>query len=268
MDPVILVSIDGMRPDGFQQAETPTIDAIIKRGAHTFNAQTVRPPITLPCHTSMFRGVAPDKHGITSNIWAPMARPIPSIVELVHRAGGKTAAFYNWEQLRDLSGPGALDFAFYWGFRNDENIEGDIVVARAAIDYIRTQQPDFAFVYLGWTDEVGHKHGWMSDQYIHAISRADAALGEIIASLQETGRLEQTTILVQSDHGGHGFTHTGEPEDMQIPWIIAGPRIKQGYTITGDVSIINTAPTLAKVVGVTPAPEWTGVPVVEAFNDE
>ena len=55
----ILIVIDGCRPDGIQQANTPNIDTLIARGAYTFNAQSVVPSSTLPCHTSMFRGVTP-----------------------------------------------------------------------------------------------------------------------------------------------------------------------------------------------------------------
>src|SRR4051794_350312 len=103
IETVLLFSIDGMRPDGMQQADTPNIDRLIVGGALTLAARTVLPSITLPCHTSMFRGVPPERHGITANTWTPMARPIPSIIDLVHRAGRRTASFYGWEELRDLS---------------------------------------------------------------------------------------------------------------------------------------------------------------------
>ena len=63
----ILVVIDGCRPDGIQQAATPNIDALDARGAYTCAAQSVGPSSTLPCHTSMFRGVTPERHGITTN---------------------------------------------------------------------------------------------------------------------------------------------------------------------------------------------------------
>ena len=55
------------------------------------------PSATLPCHTSMFRGVTPERHGITTNTWVPQVRPVPSLVDVLHRAGKRTAFFYNWE---------------------------------------------------------------------------------------------------------------------------------------------------------------------------
>ena len=40
---------------------------------------------------SMFRGVTPSRHGITTNTWVPMVRPVPSIAESAHAMNRKTA---------------------------------------------------------------------------------------------------------------------------------------------------------------------------------
>jgi len=111
--PVVLFLVDGMRPDGLQRADTPTMDHLIATGAHTMSARTVMPSITLPCHASLFLGVMPARHGITTNTWAPPARPVPGIFEVLHDEGYTAACFYNWEQLRDLGRPGTLDASFY-----------------------------------------------------------------------------------------------------------------------------------------------------------
>ena len=221
---VVLVSIDGMRPDAMTQAHTPTIDTLIARGAHTLRAQTVMPSVTLPSHTSMFRGVTPERHGITDNVWTPMARPVPSIVDLVALSNRAAASFHCWEPLRDLSMAGALDFSYCINYSTNPDVAIDHAVAQAAADYLRRKRPAFMFVYLGVTDEIGHRYSWMSPEYIAAIQDADAALGNVVATLEELGYLESTVLIVQSDHGGHDQTHgTNRPEDMTIPWIIAGP---------------------------------------------
>jgi predicted AlkP superfamily pyrophosphatase or phosphodiesterase len=62
---LVLVVVDGMRPDGLQQARTPTMDPLIARGASTFAARTVLPSATLPCHMSRFHSVPPEGHGGT-----------------------------------------------------------------------------------------------------------------------------------------------------------------------------------------------------------
>ena len=100
---VLLILVDGMRPDGLQQAETPAIDNLTACGRSTLSARTIVPTVSLPCITSLFLGVPPERHGITTNLWMPPARPVPGLVDIIHQAGGQTASFYNWEELRDLS---------------------------------------------------------------------------------------------------------------------------------------------------------------------
>ncbi len=263
---VILVSIDGMRPDALTQATTPTIDNLIARGAHTLAAQTVMPSVTLPSHTSMFRGVTPERHGITDNVWVPMARPVPSIVDLVALSNRAAASFHCWEPLRDLSMAGALDFSYCINYSTNPDIAIDHAVAEAAVAYLQRKRPAFMFVYLGVTDEIGHRHGWMSPEYIAAIEDADRALSKVIVTLEQQGYLESTTIIVQSDHGGHDQTHgTSRPEDMTIPWVIAGPGIRAGHTIASDVHITDTAATIAHILGIRPDRAWTGKVVADAL---
>ena len=248
----VLFVIDGLRPDGLQKAETPHIDELIARGVHTHSARTVMPSSTLPCHTSMFRSVTPERHGITTNTWVPQVRPVPSLIDLVHAAGLYTSAFYNWEQLRDLSDPGSLDRSIY--LNNCYDPQGDYELAGIAADFLTQKSDGFSFIYLGHTDVAGHNAGWMSTPYIEAIGRADRAIGQIAAVLGE-----ETFLIVTSDHGGHDQTHGTEmAEDMTIPWIACGPGIPSGHLISDPVSIIDTAPTIAKLLDVEPAVDWAG----------
>ena len=64
---VILVSIDGMRPDGVMQCGSPFVEKMMKTGSYTLDAKTVLPSVTLPCHMSMFHSVPPTRHGIVTN---------------------------------------------------------------------------------------------------------------------------------------------------------------------------------------------------------
>ena len=63
MEKVILVSIDGMRPDGLKACKNEYLDELVKTASYTFDAKTVYPSITLPCHLSMFHSVPPERHG-------------------------------------------------------------------------------------------------------------------------------------------------------------------------------------------------------------
>lgn len=56
------------------------------------------------------------------------------------------------------------------------------------------------------------------------------------------------------------------PEDMTIPWMVARPGIRRGYEIETPVSLLDTAPTLARVLGITPHPDWEERCVEEIFE--
>ena len=60
MEKVILISIDGMRPDAFLACGNPYAEELRRISAHTLDAVTVMPSLTLPCHMSMFHGVTPN----------------------------------------------------------------------------------------------------------------------------------------------------------------------------------------------------------------
>jgi len=257
--PTLFVMIDGLRPDALAQIDCPTLSALIAQGASTLRARSVMPSVTLPCHTSIFHSVPPTRHGIVTNDWQPMARPLPGLIDVAKAAGRRCATIYNWEPLRNLSQPLSLDFAWYRDL--SYQADGDDLTADAAIRYIPELNPDFAFVYFGTVDTAGHRYGWMSDGYLRQAERVDQQLGRLVAALPAGYHM-----IVQADHGGHERTHGTEmPEDMTIPWIAVGPQIRQGYTIDGPVSLLDTAPTLARILGVPAHRDWEGRSVDEIF---
>ncbi|MBX3000293.1 MAG: alkaline phosphatase family protein [Caldilineaceae bacterium] len=261
MSTVVLLMIDGTRPDAIAAAGCTHLESLRARSAYTLSASSVMPSITLPCHISIFHSVPPTRHGITTNIYIPMARPLPGLVERVRDGGKRSAFFYNWEQLRDLNRPGNLHFSYC---ANDcaSNDDSDHATVEAAIRYREIHKPDFTFLYLGTVDEVGHRYGWMSEGYLKQLAHVDGAVGQFMASLPE-----DTTVLFMSDHGGHDRSHgTDMAEDMTIPWMISGPGIRQNYQIQSPVSLLDTAPTLARVLGIDPADQWEGVVPEEIFE--
>lgn len=262
---VVLFVIDGLRPDALNQAHTPEIDRIVSQGTHTWQAQTITPSITLPCHASMFTSVSPSRHGIVDNVWTPSSPLVPSLMDVIHQAGLSMASFYSWEPLRDLFGLGLMDIAYYR--KLEDPIEGQVSkIGTEAATFISEQMPAFSFIYLEAPDKIGHIHGWMSEPYLQAVSKADSAIGLVLESLHASGRLKDTVCLVQADHGGHDQDHSaGLPEDMTIPWIISGPGIRCGYSIKRPVSIMDTAPTIAHLMGLPVPVEWNGRAVTEVL---
>lgn len=259
--PIVLVMVDGVRPDALSPSQSPHITALQARASYTLQACSVMPSMTLPCHMSIFHSVPPARHGIVTNDWQPMARPLPGLIEVARSAGRHTAFFHNWEPLRNLNSPGSLNFSY---FRDNvyTDPDGDRVVAEEAVRYIQSDKPDFTFVYFGTVDTFGHIYGWMSAEYLAQLRRVDGAVGLLLEGLPA-----DSTVLLLSDHGGHERTHgTDAVEDMTIPWMIAGPGIRTGYEIKTAVTLLDTAPTLAHLLDVAPNREWEGSCVSEIFR--
>jgi predicted AlkP superfamily pyrophosphatase or phosphodiesterase len=271
-DRVVLFLVDGMRPDGMQQAPAPTMQRLCEAGASTLTARTVWPSITLPTHTSLFHSVPPEVHGVVTNEWRPVHEikigdALPGLIDLIHQANRRAAAFYTWEELRDLWRPGSLAYSTFINLYAPDGEHSDARVAHLAAEYIVREQPDFTFVYLGWTDEIGHRHGWMSPEYLAAIRGADAAIQEVLEALESAGLLETTACLVTADHGGHEQWHGSDcAEDMTIPWMLTGPGVKPGYHIQKHVGMLDTAPTIACLLGLQRPALWQGQPVWDALQ--
>lgn len=69
---VLLISIDGLRPDYVLEADRhsvkiPHLRALAREGAYATGVRGVLPSATYPSHTSIITGVAPAKHGIVAN---------------------------------------------------------------------------------------------------------------------------------------------------------------------------------------------------------
>ncbi len=216
---------------------------------------------------SMFRSVPPQKHGVQDNTFQISANAFPSIFDVAHEAKLKTAMFYSWEELRDLSAHGSLDASSYRNCdANRDTVDHEIAGQAAA--HLVVEQPDLTLVYLCESDLVGHDHGWMSPHYLAAIERMDRALGHVVQALQQALLLEHFTWLVLADHGGHDHTHgTADPEDVTIPWILSGRHIKRGHALQMPVQIVDTAATIAHLLGLTAPVVWDGQPVWDAFDE-
>lgn len=259
---VILVTLDGVRPDAIQEAHTPHLERIMEEGAYTLKAESVMPSITLPCHMSIFHSVPPQRHGILSNEYHPLARPLPGLFEQVYNANLRGGMAYGWEPLRDVSRPLSLTWSYFHRLDIANLPTSDAPIVDAAADVIAKGRLDFLFVYIGATDEVGHFYGWMSDEYLRQVEIADEQVGSLLDVMAA-----DDTILIEADHGGHDRMHgTDSPEDMTIPWMVWGRGIKRGHQIEQPVTLLETAPTVVALLpNVKPAPQWEGQVIREIF---
>lgn len=252
---VVLISVDGLRPDAITPATMPNLLALAQRGSYTFQAQTIYPPATLPAHTSMFTGQLPETHGVTWNDYAPARGVITATTffGLAHAAGLRTALIAGKEKFAHFNTPEALDVYTFARGGDPEVVDEALRQAAAGVDVLGVHLPN--------PDYFGHLTGWMSPVYVFQLSRTDAALGRLLAALPA-----DTVVLVTADHGGLDFTHGRRiPEDLTIPWIIAGPGVRVNAALSDPVNIVDTAATLAYLLGLTLPPEAAGRPVLAAL---
>jgi predicted AlkP superfamily pyrophosphatase or phosphodiesterase len=227
---VVIVSIDGARPDLLLRANAPVFRSLLARGSYTMWARTTAVAVTLPSHTSMLTGVEPRKHGIEWNSDLKFAEPVypryPTIFELARKVGYSTALVTGKTKFSFLNKPGTIDDASI----NEGPTVTDKVVAETAARLILEKQPRVMMVHFAKVDTVGHAKGWGTDEQMAAIEEADAALGLVIAAIEKAGKTDRTYVILTADHGGAGLTHG--PEDARsrhIPWVIVGPGVRKNY---------------------------------------
>ena len=247
----LLILVDGMRSDAL--ANCQAAQKVLANAAYTLNAQTVMPSVTLPCHMSLFFSSLPEDHGTVSNTYTPPKRPILSLFDVLAIEHKGVASLYSWGQLRDLCHPASLDYSLLikgatHGWENVNNRLTD-----AAIGYINENMPELTFLYLGYTDEAGHAHGWMSEQYMYSLENSWENIARIMEAIPK-----DYAVIITADHGGHDYTHgTDKPEDMTIPLVFAGAEREMIGTLE-NVTIMDIAPTIAALSGVSPGPDWKG----------
>ncbi|MGA4643372.1 alkaline phosphatase family protein [Limisphaera sp. 4302-co] len=285
---VVIVSMDGAAPWVLRHTSMPVLHQLYREGAATWDAETIRPPVTLPSHTSMLTGVHPSRHRITWNDWRPTngVVRVPTIFAAAKRAGLTTAMFVGKEKLQHLFQPGTVDHFDYGGevlagarISPDGTAGEDCYttvpdesrrarsVARRAAAYIRQNRPNLCFIHLADPDVVGHKHGWGSPEQRRCLQDVDAALNEILGAIRRAGLRRNTVLIVTADHGGHGKGHSSDvPENVRIPWIAWGADVRNGTELNEPISTCDTAATALWLLDVPSPGPLDGRPVRVAFR--
>lgn len=257
---VLILSIDGFRPDAIPLAPMPFLTSLLNQSAYSLKAQTVYPSVTLIAHTSMLSGECPDKHKVDWNDYIPENgyAQVTDIFDVAHAAGMQTVMYVGKEKLRQITEPESTDIFRYINDR-------DLVITD---DLIQNFPADFRlmFVHFPTPDGMGHEYGWLSPQQLSVLYRADQAIEKLVTELNNRGLMSETLFIITADHGGHDTTHgSSMPEDMTIPWIAFGAGI-QPAELTSPVNTVDTAATAAFALGLPIPEEWDGVPVYEAFG--
>ena len=235
---VILITIDGFRPDFYFEKEwhTPNLHKMVQEGTCAVGVNSVFPSITYPSHTTIVTGVQPAAHGIFYNgifepdsitgkiYWNFHQITAPTLWQAVTDDGLKASSI-NWPasaeapvryNIPDIGGKrediikysvpvGFLDTLNNQLFHHKEiadiNLGKDQNSAKIAAWVIKKDKPNFLTVHLFSVDHFEHKAGRHGRMVEEAIADADEGVGIIRKAIQEAGMTDNTLLIVTGDHG-------------------------------------------------------------------
>jgi predicted AlkP superfamily pyrophosphatase or phosphodiesterase len=264
---VVLVVLDGLRPDAIQRFRLQRIASLARRGASTLRAQTVSPSITPCAMASLLTGAAPERHGMQSeHFHIPRPRgPIHPVAKELAKHSLPSSFFM--PQVPFLMRGIAATFSSLLGlgeFRNHGDNADDVL--NAARKNLATQRRGLIMLHWLDADRAGHEFGWMSPEYGEAAARMDAALGELerIVALSEPG----TLLIALADHGGGGATpnhhDSAHPLDTTIPLILLGDTVVP-CELGAGVSLTDVPATVLWALGIARPESYVGRPLTQAF---
>lgn len=239
---VLAISIDALNPAALRQVGrdgAPYLWQLADEGASTFNARTAYELTdTLPNHTTMVTGRPIDAdaggHGVTWNderleprtVQEAAGHPTGSVFGRVHRAGGSTAVFSTKTKLSlfDRSWPRAVDRSTIASY------DDDTLSRKARRDLVRKRR-DLTFVHFGLVDHTGHKHGFLSEEYLDAVREVDGYVGRLVRAVENRRRLRGTVIVLTADHGGKGESHRDPTRlaNYRVPFVVWGRGVRAGH---------------------------------------
>lgn len=265
---VIVVVLDGLRPDAIPRFGLHHIGGLVQRGAGTMLGRTVSPSVTACAMASLFTGAAPERHGLQSERFhLPRATgQIDPLPRLLAAHGLPTQAFLRRMPLLFVGI--AHQIAKRLGvtkptFRGETCQE----ILDHATPALRGQAAGLLLMHWPDCDRIGHEHGWMSEPYAEAARQMDAAMGRLLAALdlQDPG----TLLIALADHGGGGAVkdhHNSEhPLDRTIPIVLAGGAVRRGDLPAGT-SLLDVPATIAWALGLPIPDSFAGRPLRAALE--
>lgn len=144
----------------------------------------------------------------------------------------------------------------------------------------RNDLPRFAD-YLAWrlpeprlsTLRSIHEHRHLVRSYLACVSFMDSQVGRVLKALEASGQLENTIVIVWSDHGWHlgekGITGKNSlwERSTRVPFIWAGPGITKGQKCAQPAELLDIYPTLMAVLNLTPPQKLEGHSLLPQLKD-
>ena len=236
---VMIIGIDGCRPDALFEANTPTLDSLISTGLFSPDALNDDVTVSGPGWSAILCGVWSPKHLVTSNSFAGNDYAnYPPVFKRVedYNSALNTVSICHWAPINDEIIQSYADITI--------NESSDLNVSNQAINFLDSNDPDFMFLHYDDVDHAGHAFGFSPTvpQYISAIEAVDGLITPVIQAIRQRPNYasEDWLVLVTTDHGGVGYSHGGTTIEHQNVFVIASgnnvatARIEKDSTVTYD----------------------------------
>jgi len=278
---VVFIIADGIPADVLEKAHVSFPEQIGRRdgykrayvgGERGGYSQT--PTISAVGYNSLLTGVWANKHNVWDNDIREPNYHYPTIFRLLKKADStkKIAVFSTWLDNRtrlvgeslpqtgnikvDYHADGLeLDTVSYPHDKQSQYIHAiDEKVTDEAEKCIREQGPDLTWLYLEYTDDMGHKYGDSPEQK-EAVKYTDKQIGKIWAALQYRQQQfrEDWMIVVTTDHGRDSVTgkgHGGQSERERTTWIVTNAKDLNHYWRDYTPGIVDIMPTIARYLDI------------------
>lgn len=268
---VLVIGIDGLRPDALKQARTPHLDRLRREGAYADKVEILAPrpthndTVSGPGWSTILTGVWSDKHGVLDNEFkGANYAEYPHFFARLKAAQPQahTVSLVTWKPIQEKIVT-AADVSEYLELKGGSRAQRDERLARRAAELLTASDPTAMFAYLLQVDEAGHEFGFHPSvpQYVEAIENADACVGTIMAALQKRRSFagEDWLIIVCTDHGGRGTSHSqghDYPEVRNVFLILHGATIAPGTVLGERAYLPDVAVTALTHLGVPIDPAW------------
>ena len=276
---LLLITIDTTRAEqigcyGNPNIETPTLDRLAAEGV-LFSRVMAVSPTTLPSHSSLLTGLYPLHHGARNNGLFRLKDECVTLAELLSEHGYATGAFVSAWVLAKRFGI-AAGFTHFDDEVTDED-EGppdpvdplDVPQRSAdqtnerAFRWLRTHANERFFLWVHYYDP---HMPWAppspyAERYQHLyegeIAYTDSEVGNLLKVLDETGRTDDTLVVVVGDHGEGVGNHKEWSHSyllyeatQHVPLIMCcGRRLGGGVHIDRLISQVDVMPTILALLG-------------------
>ncbi len=275
---VLFVILDGIPADVMDSVSTPNIDQVIAVGGFAvasmggeIGGYSETPTISAVGYNSLLTGVWANKHNVWGNSIENPNYNYWTIFRMLKETdpSKKTAIFSTWldnrTKLVGANLPQTDHFMFDYFFdgmeldtlnfpHGDDRqyiYQIDELVSKEAANFIRMEGPDLSWMYLEYTDDIGHTFG-NSPQMIDAVQKADVQIGRVWEAIQyrEKNFPEDWLLIITTDHGREmdGFGHGGQSERERTIWIATNSKMTNPY-FDQIPEMVDILPSMAQHLG-------------------